>query len=156
MNSGHFFLCLIITLFLFCGGRELGIDLTKYPYYSAENLISFCKSVQDLPEQAPTVLDGLKKIIVFPENKRNFVAGFANEFLKILESKGWIVFDSITGMKTDSAAEDMEHPDIVVFYMTDFEEGSHYFYANHWKSLPSDKFAKILISEDLNDDQNKD
>ncbi|MEI6789987.1 MAG: hypothetical protein WCK42_02270, partial [Myxococcaceae bacterium] len=137
----------MVAFWVGCSGK---VPENAYPYYSAQHLVSQCKDSEELPTDLSVELHGLKKVIVFPENKRRSVVGFADEFLKILESKGWVVFDSVTGIKTDSASNDMGHPDIVVFYMTDFDDRSHYFYKNKWTSLPSEKFVKVLISEDLN------
>ena len=82
------------------------------------------------------------------------MAGFADEFLKILETKEWIVVDAAAENKTASALNDLGSPDIAVFYMTDFEEKTHFFYNKFWKKMVDEKFVKILISEDLNERQN--
>lgn len=131
-------------------------DQRVYPYYNKNDLANRCQNPSVLPEIDVTRLTNLKKIFVFPKERRKFVAGFANDFLVILESKGWQVVDAANPSWTDSMSNDLKNPDVVVFYMTDFLEKTHYFYRKFWKDIQNNKTVKILISEDLNEGQNTD
>lgn len=151
---------LVMAVFFVVSGCGSSTE-NPYPYYHEQDLNSICKEESEVFSDMSEIDTGpYKKVFVMPTRFRSFVAGFVDEFVSGLEDKGWKVMDSDTQAKTDNIAADIFaatgvlNPEIVAFYMIDFEGSTHLL--ERWRKLSEQKFVKVFIAEDLNNETNLD